>query len=54
LAYDIFEGNKFEGYRMLPVIDDFKKKYRLNQLVIIADSGLLSSKNIEELQKQRL
>lgn len=50
LAYDIFEGNKFEGHTMLPVIDSFKKKYRLDQLVIIADSGLLSSKNIEELQ----
>jgi len=25
LAYEIFEGNKFEGYTMLPVIDTFKK-----------------------------
>lgn len=52
LAYDIFEGNKFEGHTMLPVIDSFKKKYGLEQLVIIADSGLLSSKNIEELQSK--
>lgn len=52
LAYDIFEGNKFEGHTMLPVIDGFRKKYGLDQLVIIADSGLLSSKNIEELQNK--
>lgn len=50
LAYDIFEGNKFEGHTMLPVIDSFKIKYRIQQLIIIADSGLLSAKNIEELQ----
>lgn len=50
LAYDIFEGNKFEGHTMLPVIDAFKKKYKLRQLVIIADSGLLSNDTIEELQ----
>jgi transposase len=50
LAYDIFEGNKFEGHTMLPVLDTFKEKYRLDQLVIIADSGLLSNTNIEELQ----
>lgn len=50
LAYDVFEGNKFEGHTMLPIIDVFKSKYNLNQLVIIADSGLLSSNNIEELQ----
>jgi transposase len=49
LAYDIFEGNKFEGHTMLPVIDTFKKKYNIEQLVIIADSGLLSSTNIDEL-----
>lgn len=51
LAYDIFEGNKFEGHTMLPVIDTFKEKYSLEQLVIVADSGLLSSANIEELQR---
>jgi transposase len=51
LAYDIFEGNKFEGHTMLPVIDSFKKKYLLGQLVIIADSGLLSNANINELQR---
>lgn len=49
LAYDIFEGNKFEGHTMLPVINEFKRKYNLSQLVIIADSGLLSNANIEEL-----
>ena len=50
LAYEIFEGNKFEGHTMLPIIDVFKEKYNINQLTIVADSGLLSTKNIEELQ----
>ena len=50
LAYEIFEGNKFEGHTMLPVVETFKKKYQLAQLIIIADSGLLSQSNIEELQ----
>ena len=49
MAYEIFEGNKFEGYTMLPVIDGFKKRYQLKKLVVIADSGLLSQSNIEEL-----
>lgn len=50
LAYEIFEGNKFEGHTMLPVVNAFKEKYQLSHLVIIADSGLLSRSNIEELQ----
>ena len=53
LAYEIFEGNKFEGHTMLPVIDRFKEKYKLDKLVIIADSGLLSNQNITELQKKK-
>ncbi|GHA49199.1 IS1634 family transposase [Salinimicrobium marinum] len=50
LAYEIFEGNKFEGHTMLPVVDAFKMKYNLDKLIIIADSGLLSRSNIDNLQ----
>ena len=44
------KATSLKGHTMLPIIDDFKTKYKLNQLVIIADSGLLSAQNIEELQ----
>lgn len=50
LAYEIFEGNKYEGHTMLPVINAFKKKYKLEKMVVIADSGLLSNDNITDLQ----
>jgi len=49
LAYEVFEGNKFEGHTMIPVIESFKKKYDLSKLVIIADAAMLSKKNIGEL-----
>jgi transposase len=49
LAYEIFEGNKFEGHTMLPVLNTFKKRYDLKQLIVVADSGLLSKDNIEKL-----
>ncbi len=52
LAFEIFEGNKFEGHTMIPVIDAFKEKYGLKKLVIVADSGLLSNQNIKELQEK--
>jgi transposase len=50
LAYEIFEGNKFEGHTMLPVIEAFKEKYQLKNLVVIADAGLMSNDNLAELQ----
>lgn len=53
LAYEIFEGNKFEGHTMLPVIEVFKAKYKLDKLVVIADAGLLSNANLQELQSKQ-
>jgi transposase len=49
LDYEIFEGNKFEGHTMLPVIEAFKKKYNMEQLIVVADAGLMSEKNIKQL-----
>jgi transposase len=52
LAYEMFEGKKFEGHTMLPVIEAFKSKYQLNDLIVIADAGLMSNDNIAELQNK--
>lgn len=49
LAFEMFEGNKFEGQTMLPVIEKFKSRYNLQRIVIIADAGLLSHQNIQAL-----
>jgi transposase len=51
LAYDIFEGNSFEGHTMLGVLQRFQAKYDLEKLVVVADAGLLSQQNIKELVK---
>jgi transposase len=50
LAFEMFEGNKFEGQTMLPVIEKFKARYNLQQIVVIADAGLLSHQNIQALR----
>lgn len=52
LAYDVFDGEKFEGHTMMPVINGFKQKYNIEKLTVVADSGLLSQSNIEELLAQ--
>jgi transposase len=49
LAYEMFEGAKYEGHTMIPVIEAFKKRFSLQKLVVVADAGLLSAKNIEQL-----
>jgi len=49
LAYEMFDGNTFEGKTMMPVIESFKNRYGLTRLVIIADAGLLSNQTIKQL-----
>src|SRR5690606_27351575 len=49
LAYDIFEGNKYEGDTFLPILEDFRKKYNFEKLTVVADAGLLSNKNVQDL-----
>jgi len=52
LAYSIHEGNKYEGYTMLPVIEDFTSKFNLSDFVIVADSGLMNKVNITLLEEK--
>ena len=49
LSYEVFEGDKFEGHTLIPVVQSFKKRYDLPALIIVADAGLLSADNIAEL-----
>jgi transposase len=49
LGYDIFAGNKFEGHTMMPVIDAFRTRYKVDKLVVVADAGLLGKDNISSL-----
>jgi transposase len=53
LDYDIFEGDKYEGDTMLPIIEHFITRHNPGQLIVVADAGLLSNKNIEALKKKK-
>ena len=53
IGYDIFEGNTFEGKTMIPFIERLQKKYDFSKPIVIADSGLLSNKNITDLKEKK-
>lgn len=50
VGYDIYEGNTYEGDTLIPFIEKIASKFKLGKPIVIADSGLLSKKNIEVLQ----
>ena len=50
LAYSVFCGSKYEGFTMIPVVDDFVKRFQLEDVVVVTDSGLMTKKNVLLLQ----
>ena len=52
LGYELFKGNTFEGHTMLPVLQKFKEAHGLKYCTVVADAGMLSFENIEELKKK--
>lgn len=49
IGYDIYQGNIYEGNTLIPFLELMSKKFNLNKPVVVADSGLLSKKNIQTL-----
>jgi hypothetical protein len=51
IGYDVFEGNTFEGHTFVPTLTAIQEKYGFAKPVVVADAGLLSKRNIKELQE---
>ena len=50
LSYSLFPGSQYEGRTMLPIVEDFVKRFNLEDFVIVADSGLMNKTNISLLE----
>lgn len=50
LSYSIFNGAQYESYTMIPIIDDFKQRFGLDDFIVVADSGFMIKRNIELLR----
>lgn len=49
IGYEIFEGNTAESKTLIPMIRALASKFGFGFPVVVADSGLLTRKNMEEL-----
>ena len=50
MSYSIFNGSQYEGRTMIPIIDDFVQRFKLTDFIVVADSGLMNTKNVELLE----
>lgn len=51
ITYEIFPGNTAETYTILDVVKQFRTQYEIKDVTIVADSGLNSLFNLDQLQK---
>lgn len=50
LEMAMFEGNKAETKTLIPMIEQFKARHQLGELVVVADAGMLSAANLNGLE----
>jgi transposase len=53
LSYSLFNGAQYGGRTMLPIVEDFVKRFNLEDFVIVADSGLMNKTNLLLLERGR-
>lgn len=52
LSYSLYNGSQYEGFTMIPMIDDFRQRFTLGEdFVVVADSGLMNKSNVALLRK---
>jgi transposase len=51
IGHELFKGIIFEGNTFIPVLQRMAKRFKLGKPIVIADSGLLSKKNISDLEE---
>jgi len=54
IGYQIFEGSKFEGHTLIPVIKKFKKKHKIKTFNVVADAAMISIDNVKALRAAKL
>ena len=52
--FDFYDGKTFEGHTFSKAVDNLVKKYQFDNLVVVADAGMLSEQNINFLETLKL
>ncbi|GFP25045.1 hypothetical protein HKBW3S25_00495 [Candidatus Hakubella thermalkaliphila] len=49
LDYEVFPGNIYEGKTLIPALEKISQKYNIEEVILVADSAMLSEDNILKL-----
>ena len=51
VGYEVFPGCTYEGHTLLKALENLKNRFELNNVVFVADSGMLNKVNISALDE---
>lgn len=51
IGYETYSGNVYEGHSLISAVKRIRERYEIGRVVFVADRGMLSRENIEELEK---
>jgi transposase len=54
IAYEVFSGNTFEGYTIIPTVNDFIRKHAVKEFTVVADAAMISAENIKQLTENNI
>ena len=52
IRYELLPGKTFEGHSLGPVLRSFREHVPVRQAIVVADRGMLSERNLQELRTQ--
>lgn len=47
IGYKVYRGNLWEGHTYKQMVESLKKQYQINNIVLVADRGMLNTNNID-------
>ena len=52
VGYDVFPGSTYEGHTLCKAVEKLEKAYGLEDLIVVADSGMLNEDNLQIIEEQ--
>lgn len=53
IAYEVFKGNLAETKTLIPVLEQLRNRFSINNVTVVCDRGLASKPNVEALQNAK-
>lgn len=52
VGYEVYPGSQYEGNTVIDAIEAVQKRYEIDRVILVADSGMINTKNMTELDKR--